>query len=100
MHHIYKYFMVAVAAALVSLAFMEPVLVEGQKRIGEGQQAQQKIQAMADNIDSLLQEYRTVDKELAGLKVYNSLLQRQLDNNWIWIPCKNPLVKLPWWRGR
>ena len=59
---------------------VQPVLKEGEQRLKEGQTAQQQVQAVAGDIDKLLQEYRTINKEIYGLNVYNVLLQKQVDN--------------------
>jgi len=52
---------------------------QGEARIKEGQQSQRQIDKLADQTGDLVAEYRTVVKMVDGLRVYNDLLQRQVD---------------------
>ena len=42
--------------------------------------SQAKIDNIADQIDSKLQQFKALNKEIAGLNVYNSQLQKQVNN--------------------
>jgi len=75
-------FVVAIAT-LSTQAFavtINEVMQEGEKRADDGAKAQQQIDSVADQTEKIVNDFRTVSKVVDGLKVYNSLLQRQLDN--------------------
>ena len=42
--------------------------------------SQVRIDDIADQIDSKLQQFKALNKEIAGLNVYNSQLQKQINN--------------------
>ena len=44
------------------------------------QKSQQKIDSLADQTDELLQDYKTVNKQIDGLRVYNQRLEKQVAN--------------------
>lgn len=76
-----------VAALLVG--FTAPALAEvtidqvvdaGVKRADAGAAEQKRVEQIADQTADLLAEYNTVAKVVDGLKTYNALLQRQIDN--------------------
>ena len=46
----------------------------------EAKRSQAKIDALTEETRDLLGEYKTVLKEIEGLQVYNSQLQKQIDN--------------------
>ncbi len=46
----------------------------------EAKRSQAKIDALTEETRDLLSEYKTVLKEIEGLQVYNSQLQKQIDN--------------------
>lgn len=50
------------------------------ERIGQGQKAQQKIDALAKDTRSKIDEYHSHLKLVEGLKRYNAMLGKQLDN--------------------
>lgn len=52
----------------------------GEERTAAAQADQRRIEQVADQIDQLVIDYQTEAKVVDGLKVYNSLLQRQIDN--------------------
>lgn len=56
-----------------------PVLKEEAGRIAENQKAQQQVNRVHDKTMDLATQYQTKLKIVDGLKVYNTLLQRQLD---------------------
>lgn len=56
------------------------VMQEGENRADAGATAQQQIDSVADQTEKIINDYRTVTKVVDGLRVYNALLQTQLDN--------------------
>jgi len=56
------------------------VMQEGENRADAGATAQTQVDAVADQTEKLVNDFRTVTKVVDGLRVYNSLLQTQLDN--------------------
>lgn len=77
-----------VLVASSSLAFVtsaqansvEAVLDAGNKTIVAAQQSQKNIDSIADQTDDLLQQYKKVNKDIEGLKVYNAQTQARIDN--------------------
>lgn len=70
-------------AGLSTQAFavsINEVLQEGENRADAGEQAQKQVDSVADQTEKLINDYRSVVKVVDGLKVYNALLQTQLDN--------------------
>jgi len=59
---------------------IDQVTDEGVKRADAGAAEQQRVEQIASQTDDLLAEYNTVSKVVDGLKTYNSLLQRQVNN--------------------
>jgi len=72
------------SAGLSTTAFaqvtVDQVITEGEKRADAGAAEQQRVEQIANQTDDLLVEYKTVTKVVDGLLTYNSLLQRQVDN--------------------
>ena len=56
------------------------VMQEGETRADAGATAQQQVDSVADQTEKFINDYRTVTKVVDGLRVYNALLQTQLDN--------------------
>ena len=59
---------------------LEPVVKEAAKINTSAAGSQQKIDQMTDQIDSKLQQFRTINKETDGLRVYNEQMQKQMSN--------------------
>ena len=59
---------------------VDQVTREGEQRADSGAAEQQRVEQVADQTDKILADYKTVSKVVDGLLVYNSLLQRQIDN--------------------
>ncbi len=57
---------------------LSAVLDAGAKKNQAGEQSQQRIDRVVDQTRSLLDQYRAVNKEVDGLVVYNTLLDRQI----------------------
>lgn len=72
----------ALLCALLPLSTMgvETVLQEGEKRVDENTAAQKNVDKLDDAKRDLAGEYAAAVKVVDGLKVYNALLQKQVDN--------------------
>jgi len=68
------------AAATVQANNLNSVLEVGESRNKAARESQVKIDRLADETRDLLTDYKAVMKQVDGLKVYNSRLQRQIDN--------------------
>ena len=63
-----------------SAATIQEITQAGEARAASAQADQQRIDQVADQIEQLVADFQTEAKVVDGLKVYNSLLQRQVDN--------------------
>jgi len=70
-------------ASVFAQATVDQVISEGVKRIDAGAAEQKRVEQIADQTEKLLNEYNTLSKVVDGLVTYNSLLQRQVDNQQI-----------------
>ena len=68
------------SASLFAQATVDQVTQAGEKRADAGAAEQQRVEKIADQTGKLLNDYKTVTKVVDGLLVYNSLLQRQINN--------------------
>ena len=59
---------------------LDNVVKAGQEINQSAGKSQQKINKIADQIQSKLQQFKAVNKEIDGLKVYNGQMQTQIDN--------------------
>ena len=59
---------------------IDQVTQAGEQRADAGAADQQRVEQIADQTDTLLSQFKTVTKVVDGLKIYNGLLQRQIDN--------------------
>lgn len=59
---------------------LDSVLQVGQAKTTAGQKSQVRIDKIADETASLLQDFKTVNKQIEGLRVYNSQLEKQIAN--------------------
>ena len=80
---------VLMASIVVSSAFctvatqantLEAILNVGEEKTAAAKQSQAKIDRLAEEARDLLSDYKTVMKQVDGLKVYNARLQRQITN--------------------
>ena len=80
---------VLMASIVVSSAFctvatqantLEAILNVGEEKTAAAKQSQAKIDRLAEEARDLLSDYKTVIKQVDGLKVYNARLQRQITN--------------------
>ena len=70
-------------AGLSTQAFatsINEVMQEGENRADAGEAAQKKVDSVADQTEKIINDYRSVTKVVDGLRVYNALLQTQLNN--------------------
>lgn len=58
---------------------VDQVMNEGMERIAEGRAVQEHIDDIAEQNEELLRDYRQLTQIIGGLKIYNDLLQRQVD---------------------
>ncbi|MDH3637788.1 MAG: DUF3450 domain-containing protein [Gammaproteobacteria bacterium] len=61
-------------------AQVNKIIAEEEARSDENIKAQERVEQSDDARQDLLEEYRTVVKIVDGLKVYNGLLQKQIDS--------------------
>ena len=59
---------------------IDPIVEVGKQRTAAAKASQAKIDRLADETASLLSDYKTVMKQVDGLKVYNARLERQIAN--------------------
>jgi len=70
-------------AGLSTQAFavsINEVMQEGENRADAGETAQKRVDSVADQTEKIVNDYRAVTKVVDGLRVYNALLQTQLNN--------------------
>jgi hypothetical protein len=61
-------------------ASINEVMQEGENRADAGANDQTKVDSVADQTEKIVNDFRVVTKVVDGLRVYNALLQTQLDN--------------------
>jgi Protein of unknown function (DUF3450) len=66
--------------AAVQASTLDSILKVGEEKNNAARKSQVKIDRLADETRDLLTDYKTVMKQVDGLKVYNTRLQRQIDN--------------------
>ena len=57
---------------------VDDVLKVGQAKVQAAQASQAKIDQTADQTDDLLQEYKVVNKQIEGLRVYNAQMEARI----------------------
>ena len=67
-------------ASVFAQATVDQVTQTGEQRADAGAAEQQRVEQIANQTDDLLNEYNTLSKVVDGLVIYNSLLQRQVNN--------------------
>lgn len=67
-------------AAAFAQTSIDAVTQAGEDRADAGAADQQRIDAVAEETLEIVSEYKSLTKVVDGLKIYNSLLQRQVDN--------------------
>lgn len=72
---------VGLGVASIALAqTTEPVIEQGEKRLQAGVAAQDTVDQLFDETQSMLTQYQSTLESVESLEVYNRLLQAQLDN--------------------
>lgn len=61
-------------------ATIQEITDAGEARADAAAEDQREVESVADQTEKITTDYKTVIKVVDGLKVYNSLLQRQIDN--------------------
>jgi hypothetical protein len=59
---------------------LDNILDVGEAKTKAAQKSQVKIDKLADQTRDLFQDWKTVNKQIEGLRVYNARLQKQIDN--------------------
>jgi hypothetical protein len=59
---------------------LDDILEVSSSKTQAAQKSQKTVNRLADETRNLLDDYKTVTKQIDGLKVYNARLQRQIDN--------------------
>ena len=67
-------------AAVANADSLEAIMQVGKERTAEAFASQTKIDRLADETRDLLADYKTVMKQVEGLRVYNARLDRQIAN--------------------
>jgi hypothetical protein len=67
-------------ATMAGAQSIDPIVEVGKQRTAAAKASQAKIDRLADEAASLLSDYKTVMKQVDGLKVYNARLERQIAN--------------------
>ncbi len=70
----------SLSASVFAQATVDQVMQEGEKRADAGAAEQQRVEQIANQTNDLLNQYNTTSKVVDGLITYNSLLQRQVEN--------------------
>jgi len=71
---------VAGLSTQVFAAGINEVMQEGESRADAGATAQKQVDSVADQTEKIVNDYRAVTKVVDGLRIYNALLQTQLNN--------------------
>ncbi|WP_439134605.1 DUF3450 domain-containing protein [Pseudomaricurvus sp.] len=59
---------------------LNSILQTGEQKVKVAQASQQKIDKIAEQTSSLLNDFKVVNKQIEGLRVYNSQLEKQIAN--------------------
>ena len=70
----------AMTAGVAQASELEPVIKKSEKITDSAANSQQKIDKLTEQTQSKFQQYQTVIKETEGLDVYNSQLDKQIQN--------------------
>ena len=85
-NHRLKHVLLAAAAALLAAAVavqadtLDDILEVSASKTDAAKRSQARVDRLADETRNLLDDYKTVTKQIDGLRVYNARLQRQIDN--------------------
>lgn len=70
----------ALAAPVAISAQSDQIIKEGERKISEGQASQARIDKIVDSSQQRIIEYRSLLKQIEGLKTYNEQLETQLQS--------------------
>ncbi len=59
---------------------VDSVLQAGAQKLEQARASQKRVDTLADQTYDLLQDFKTVNKQIEGLRVYNAQLERQIAN--------------------
>jgi len=59
---------------------LDKILSSGQQAVKEGQASQHKVDKVVTQKQKLYQQFKGVNKQIDGLKIYNAQLMKQIDN--------------------
>lgn len=59
---------------------LDAILAVGEDKVKLAQQSQQKVDKLSEQTASLLNEFKVVNKQIEGLRVYNAQLEKQISN--------------------
>ena len=68
------------ASASIAASELKPVLAASEQITTSASKSQAKIDKIADQVQDKLQQYRTINKEVDGLDVYNGQLEKQIQS--------------------
>lgn len=57
---------------------LNKIFKEGESKVGAGLSSQARIDKLQEQTNDIVQEFNTVNKQIEGLRVYNSQLERQI----------------------
>ena len=67
-------------AGVVQAADVDDVMKAGANKVAASKSSQQKIDKIADQTYDLLNKFKSVNKQIEGLRVYNAQLENQINN--------------------
>ncbi len=68
-----------VGSVAVADETLEQILQVGEAKTTMAQESQRRIDRLAQETEDLMQQFKVVNKEIEGLRTYNSQLERQID---------------------
>ena len=71
---------ISVGSPVVYADSLEAIMQVGKERTKDSRASQNKVDRLADETRDLLADYKTVMKQVEGLRVYNARLERQIAN--------------------
>lgn len=69
-----------VAGAAQADQRLDAILQVGQAKVAAAQQSQKRIDKLQQETDALLSQFKQVNKQIEGLRVYNTQLEKQIQN--------------------
>ena len=69
-----------IASTLQAETSVKSILTVSEAKIAQAVSSQQRIDSIADQTEKLLTNFKLVNKQIAGLRVYNTQLEKQIAN--------------------